>query len=903
MYLDTLGQKARNGSREIFLAQAFAAFAKDDQRGYGSERLPLQVIKSHEVIRQMTDESNRITASTHFANKTKLEKAIQESAGKFEPLLRALEKPMPHVTIIEKPPKTAEMAEKARLVGRHSVDAAKVASTVTKKAALPSIAASGIALQSLATPSAAHAANVPRVKSETVASQVVDMSPVAFAEKTQPKTKEQLKDEAFRAEINNRVAQSEKLGGMWAKWDTVDPDKLYHALIKYENKYKNKSPIDRYDALAQAWQESRLKGNAVSGAGAIGLTQFMPDTWKGWMKGKSPYDTDASIEALFKYDSYIYKKMDNKFPGYKVETKKKLTFGGYNAGPGAVSDGRLPNYTETRTYVSNIMADAAKLRADAAKAAKRGVETPAAPAPRPAAPAPKPESKPTPAPEAPITVPKIDVPSTPSTDKPVDFDPAVFGGQGGGNGVDFLPPSESTAADIPPADATAKDIIDYLNTAPTATDTQPGNSPESTPAQGPDVSGTPTTPVSPETTPAYIDVAALLGSTGVANSQVGSALPEVAPGAGQTITSPDAAVNMTPAGGLAVAPNAPEASVIPASTSEAGASPTAPATGGATPDQAPITPAGPDSAPNDPAAVVGAIDTVEPSQAPADTGSPSTNTPQNGSNNTPDNTAPAAGDGKVVLEPTVAEQPATSGAAPSTGITVEPDSTVTQPAESDPAKPADKPADNSTPAPAAEKPKDNNQEKPAPKQETPQPKPEQRSNVQIINGPVTSDGKGLPVAPEVMKKYGIGTKFLGYTNDRPGHHHDGADIPVPVGTPVLSIDDGVVVHVGPYRNSTKSGILNVIVKFKDGTWGNYEHVSTFKVKEGQNVVRGQVIALSGNSGAPNFSTGPHLHVTIAAKHDTDGYVGVDSPRVLQDAIDPQKVWPSMGQTKSWLKNN
>jgi murein DD-endopeptidase MepM/ murein hydrolase activator NlpD len=39
----------------------------------------------------------------------------------------------------------------------------------------------------------------------------------------------------------------------------------------------------------------------------------------------------------------------------------------------------------------------------------------------------------------------------------------------------------------------------------------------------------------------------------------------------------------------------------------------------------------------------------------------------------------------------------------------------------------------------------------------------------------------------------------------------------------------------------------------------YLHLSEFKVKEGEQVVRGQVIGVSGGTGR---ATGPHLHVAV-----------------------------------------
>lgn len=85
--------------------------------------------------------------------------------------------------------------------------------------------------------------------------------------------------------------------------------------------------------------------------------------------------------------------------------------------------------------------------------------------------------------------------------------------------------------------------------------------------------------------------------------------------------------------------------------------------------------------------------------------------------------------------------------------------------------------------------------------------------------------------------------------------HEGIDIEAPVGTPVHVSGDGVVTYAG-----RRGGYGNVVVV--DNGFGYetlYAHLSKFLVKVGQKVKRGQVIALSGDTG---LSTGPHLHYGV-----------------------------------------
>jgi murein DD-endopeptidase MepM/ murein hydrolase activator NlpD len=85
--------------------------------------------------------------------------------------------------------------------------------------------------------------------------------------------------------------------------------------------------------------------------------------------------------------------------------------------------------------------------------------------------------------------------------------------------------------------------------------------------------------------------------------------------------------------------------------------------------------------------------------------------------------------------------------------------------------------------------------------------------------------------------------------------HEGIDIVADYGTPVYSTGDGTVSYVG------QRGGYGLAVEIDHGFGYStvYGHLSKTFVHEGQKVRRGQVIALSGNSG---LSTGPHLHYEV-----------------------------------------
>jgi len=83
-------------------------------------------------------------------------------------------------------------------------------------------------------------------------------------------------------------------------------------------------------------------------------------------------------------------------------------------------------------------------------------------------------------------------------------------------------------------------------------------------------------------------------------------------------------------------------------------------------------------------------------------------------------------------------------------------------------------------------------------------------------------------------------------------HHNGIDIAIPVGTPVLPAAPGIVVYSG-----LRSGYgYTVLVEHDNGLVSLYGHNSRLLVVNGQQVDADTTIALSGNTGR---STGPHLH--------------------------------------------
>ena len=89
-----------------------------------------------------------------------------------------------------------------------------------------------------------------------------------------------------------------------------------------------------------------------------------------------------------------------------------------------------------------------------------------------------------------------------------------------------------------------------------------------------------------------------------------------------------------------------------------------------------------------------------------------------------------------------------------------------------------------------------------------------------------------------------------------GKKHEGIDIAADTGEPVLAAADGVVVYAGHGMRGYGNA---VILRHDEKTTTLYAHNSALKVKEGEGVRSGQVIALLGSTG---HSTGPHVHFEI-----------------------------------------
>ena len=121
--------------------------------------------------------------------------------------------------------------------------------------------------------------------------------------------------------------------------------------------------------------------------------------------------------------------------------------------------------------------------------------------------------------------------------------------------------------------------------------------------------------------------------------------------------------------------------------------------------------------------------------------------------------------------------------------------------------------------------------------------------------------QGLPVSGRITATF-HDWQYLLHMN----RIHEGLDIAVNIGTPVLATMSGKVAQSGNY------GSWGNMVMVQNGPWEIIvAHLSSVDVKLGQEVSMSTVLGKSGNTG---FSTGPHVHYEIR-------YNGM--------SIDPQNV--------------
>lgn len=136
------------------------------------------------------------------------------------------------------------------------------------------------------------------------------------------------------------------------------------------------------------------------------------------------------------------------------------------------------------------------------------------------------------------------------------------------------------------------------------------------------------------------------------------------------------------------------------------------------------------------------------------------------------------------------------------------------------------------------------------------------------NGDITFFEFKQPAYGRISSKFGRRESPL---TGKPNEVHNGVDIVVGDGTPVIAMADGVITK----KSSSKWFGNFFFIQHADGYESLYAHCSEILVEPGNSVVGGQLVAKSGHSG---LVTGPHLHFGIKK----DG-----------QWIDPSRIFPKL----------
>jgi murein DD-endopeptidase MepM/ murein hydrolase activator NlpD len=110
---------------------------------------------------------------------------------------------------------------------------------------------------------------------------------------------------------------------------------------------------------------------------------------------------------------------------------------------------------------------------------------------------------------------------------------------------------------------------------------------------------------------------------------------------------------------------------------------------------------------------------------------------------------------------------------------------------------------------------------------------------------------GSPADGEISSEFGYRRSPF----SRRASFHEGIDVSLRRGNRVVATGGGIVERVA--YNRTYGTVIDV--KHAPGLVTRYAHLNKSLVKQGQRVQRGELIALSGNTGR---STGPHLHYEV-----------------------------------------
>lgn len=163
----------------------------------------------------------------------------------------------------------------------------------------------------------------------------------------------------------------------------------------------------------------------------------------------------------------------------------------------------------------------------------------------------------------------------------------------------------------------------------------------------------------------------------------------------------------------------------------------------------------------------------------------------------------------------------------------------------------------------------------------------------------------------------IAPTSAGFTSQRYGSNpggynpaggHTGEDIALPIGTPLVAMADGVVVHAGRFSGAYWDNPWLIVPDWAGfvvtvdygGALSHYCHCSGSPVTTGQRVRQGQTVAFSGNTGSA--TSGPHCHweVMLNGWNVGNGTYGRTDPRSIITGLAPAGTITKPAASKGFL---
>ena len=141
------------------------------------------------------------------------------------------------------------------------------------------------------------------------------------------------------------------------------------------------------------------------------------------------------------------------------------------------------------------------------------------------------------------------------------------------------------------------------------------------------------------------------------------------------------------------------------------------------------------------------------------------------------------------------------------------------------------------------------------------------------------DGPFHPVVSEAIDYGESGAQFGAA---RSGRTHEGQDMMVPTGTPLVSVAEGEVVEVG--TDGGRGNYVSIYDAEEDRTYNYFHMVEPASVQQGEKVEAGQEVGAVGCTGS---CFGDHLHFEVHEGRDPYGPV-----------VDPMPILAKLPQAKS-----